>query len=83
MAHPSVREAALIGVPDPALGQQPVAYVTARDGDTPDTETLVEFVNRRLERLLPKLSVLVLAEMPMTPTGKISKAQLLQQQAQS
>jgi long-chain acyl-CoA synthetase len=76
MRHPSVREAALIGLPDPTLGQRPVAFVTARDGNAPDTQGLVEFVEQGLGRPVPSMTVEVLDAMPMTPTGKISKAQL-------
>lgn len=75
--HPSVREAALVGLPDPALAQRPVAYVTARDGYVPDTHDLVEFVTHGLGRPVPSMTVEVLDSVPMTPTGKISKAQLL------
>jgi acyl-CoA synthetase (AMP-forming)/AMP-acid ligase II len=78
MRDPAVREAALVGMPDGVLGQRPVAYVTARDGHAPDTQSLVESAHRELGRPLPNLSVEVLDSMPMTPTGKISKAQLLE-----
>ena len=76
MRHPSVREAALIGRPDPTLGQRPVAFVTARDGYVPDTQSLVEFAAQGLGRPVPSMTVEVLDSMPMTPTGKISKAEL-------
>ena len=81
MRHPSVREAALVGVPDPALGQRPIAYVTAAEPGlhTADTQPVVEFVSAQLGRVVPGLTVEVLDAMPMTPTGKISKAQLLEQ----
>ncbi len=78
MRHPSVREAAVVGFPDPTLGHRPVAYVTARDSHVPDTRTLLEFTYDELGRVVPSLSIEVLAAMPMTPTGKISKAQLLE-----
>ncbi len=76
MRHPSVREVALIGLPDATLGQRPVAFVTARDGYAPDTQGLVEFAEQGLGRPVPSMTVEVLDSMPMTPTGKISKAQL-------
>jgi acyl-coenzyme A synthetase/AMP-(fatty) acid ligase len=76
MRHPSVREAALIGRPDPTLGQRPVAFVTARDGYAPDTQSLVEFATQGLGHPVPSMTVEVLDSMPMTPTGKISKAEL-------
>lgn len=79
MRHPTVREAALVGVPDPGLGHRPVACVTAAEPGihTPETQALLEFVQAELGRTLASLSVQVLDSMPMTPTGKISKAQLL------
>ena len=79
MRHPTVREAAVVGFPDPELGQRPVAYVTASEPQvhTADTQALVDFVHHELGRCPASLSVKVLDSMPMTPTGKISKAQLL------
>ncbi|MEI7992512.1 MAG: class I adenylate-forming enzyme family protein [Actinomycetota bacterium] len=79
MRHPSVREAALVGFPDPTLGQRPVAFVTPAEPTLhpADTDALVQFVQKELGRCPASLSVEVLDSMPMTPTGKISKAQLL------
>lgn len=76
MLHPGVREAALVGLPDPELGQRPVAYVTLRV-EAIDGEQLVRFAEEQLGRALPRVDVRVIDAMPMTPTGKISKAQLL------
>ncbi|HEV8420572.1 MAG TPA: fatty acid--CoA ligase family protein, partial [Actinomycetota bacterium] len=76
MRHPGIREAALIGLPDPDIGHRPVACVTLRVGDI-DSSEVTHFVERELGRDLAYLSIRVVAEMPMTPTGKISKAQLL------
>jgi long-chain acyl-CoA synthetase len=74
MRLPNVREAALIGLPDPELGQRPVAYVTVT-GEI-DPEEAVAFAERQLGRSLSSLSVRLIGDMPMTPTGKISRAQL-------
>lgn len=77
MGHPSVREAALVGLPDTSSGQRAVAYVTTRHGNAPDGQRLVEFVGASLGRSVPSMTVRFIDAMPMTPTGKISKAQLL------
>jgi long-chain acyl-CoA synthetase len=76
MRHPGVREAALIGLPDTELGQRPVACITLR-GDPVDGEEIIAFAEEQLGRNLRGLAVEVVDAMPMTPTGKISKAQLL------
>jgi long-chain acyl-CoA synthetase len=81
MAHPQIREAALIGLPDTELGQRPVAYVTVREGGI-EPERAVRFAEDRLGRPLSMTAVIVDA-LPMTPTGKISKAQLLSAAAAS
>jgi acyl-CoA synthetase (AMP-forming)/AMP-acid ligase II len=77
MRHPGVREAALVGFPDSSSGQRAVAYVTTRLADPPEAQRLVEFAAERLGRSVPSMTVQFIDAMPMTPTGKISKAQLL------
>jgi long-chain acyl-CoA synthetase len=78
MRHPGVREAAVIGLPNEELGDRPVACVTVPDGrPEPDPGELVGFAERELGRSLADLGIRVIDAMPMTPTGKISKAQLL------
>ncbi|TPW08798.1 MAG: Long-chain-fatty-acid--CoA ligase [Acidimicrobiaceae bacterium] len=77
MRHPGVREAALVGFPDSSSGQRAVAYVTTRLADRPEAQRLVEFAAERLGRSVPSMTVQFIDAMPMTPTGKISKAQLL------
>jgi acyl-CoA synthetase (AMP-forming)/AMP-acid ligase II len=73
--HEAVREAALVGVDDDQLGERPVVYVTLLESDT-EPEALVAWAEEGLGRPLPGLVVVPIESMPMTPTGKISKAQL-------
>jgi long-chain acyl-CoA synthetase len=82
MRHPGVREAALIGLPDPDLGQRPVACLTLRNAPV-DPDEVVRFAEKELGRQLLLLGIEVVEAMPMTPTGKISKAQLLAQTSAS
>lgn len=77
MSAPAVREAALIGLPDPALGQRPVAFVTLTGPASP--EDLTRLAETALGRDLSLVEIVVTDALPMTPTGKISKAQLLAQ----
>jgi long-chain acyl-CoA synthetase len=84
-----VRQAALIGLPDAALGTRPVAYFTRTDeaanNSLPlDTKTMLERLAKTLPQYaLSSLSLRQIAEMPMTPTGKIAKAELTLQAQQT
>lgn len=73
LAHRSVREAALIGLPDDTLGQRPIAYVTLVDDATAE-----ELVAHAAAVCGIDLDVVITHALPMTPTGKISKAQLVE-----
>jgi long-chain acyl-CoA synthetase len=69
-----VREAAVIGLPDTQLGSRPVAFVTA--GADLAVEGLKSAIAPRLQYDLAPLLVRRIEAFPMTPTGKIAKAEL-------
>ncbi len=75
--HPAVLEAAVTGLPDARLGEVPAAAYTLRSGaSAPAPDELQAFLR---ERLLPyQLPVLVtaLAELPRTPSMKVSQPAL-------
>ena len=73
---PGVAQAALIGVPDAQYGQRPLAFITLIEGHAIDAEVLKTAVESKVAYDLAPLTVSVVAELPMTPTGKISKAEL-------
>jgi long-chain acyl-CoA synthetase len=79
MRHEAVFQAALIGVPDAELGQRPVAFVTLLPDGHVDAETLRTTAAVAVPFDVSVLVVEVVPELPITPTGKISKAQLLAQ----
>ena len=76
-AQPSVKEAAVIALPDAQLGQRPVAYVTLADG-TVDLDKLKAAIAPLVPYDLTAMTVKSLAAFPTTPTGKVAKAQLRQ-----
>jgi acyl-CoA synthetase (AMP-forming)/AMP-acid ligase II len=73
---PGVAQAALIGVPDGEHGQRPLAFVQLLDGHRIEPETLKAALAGTVPYELAPLRVHIVAELPMTPTGKISKAEL-------
>ena len=75
--QPGVRQAALVARPDGRGSSVPVAYVVPGGGEL-DADELVRHVVEELGRAPAGLTIQTIAEMPMTPTGKISKAELLE-----
>ncbi len=76
LAHPDVREAAVIGVSDELRGQIPKACIVA-PGKGPDfARELQEFVKDRLSRHEYPRAIEILGELPKTPAGKIDRKTL-------
>ena len=75
--HPSVLEAAVVGMPDDRWGEVPRAFVSLRPGASPATpEELIAFVRDRLAHFKAPKRVDILDELPKGGTGKIMKARL-------
>ena len=76
---PGIKEVAVIGVPDPRKGEQPVAFVTAMEGQAVEEKALLQFVRGKLaDYKVPKRVIFVLA-LPRNATGKILKTELRKQ----
>ena len=75
-AHPAVREAAVVGMPDAKWGEVPVAFVTLQDGRATTEAELIAWVQGRLARFKAPKQVVVLDELPKGGTGKIAKTEL-------
>lgn len=78
--HPDVREAAVIGVPDPRRGQAAKAFVTLRAG-SPDLtlEALRAFLAERLGRHELPTALELRDALPHTAVGKLSKRELVEE----
>ncbi|HVU26257.1 MAG TPA: long-chain fatty acid--CoA ligase [Verrucomicrobiae bacterium] len=73
---PGVREAAVIGVPDTRRGEQPVAFVSAAEGQTLDEKELLQFIRGKLADYKAPKQVVFLPTLPKNATGKILKMEL-------
>jgi acyl-CoA synthetase (AMP-forming)/AMP-acid ligase II len=69
-----IQAAAVVGLPDSGLGHRPVAFVIA--GGQFDANALKQTIQSALPYDLTPLEILRAQEFPMTPTGKIAKAEL-------
>jgi long-chain acyl-CoA synthetase len=78
--HPAVVDVALVGVPDPALGEEAVAVVQPRPDVRPDAELAERLRQHVAERLaafkVPRAVVFRDDPLPRTPTGKVVKRAL-------
>jgi acyl-CoA synthetase (AMP-forming)/AMP-acid ligase II len=72
-ALPQVREAAVIGVPDPEYGQRLAAFIALHDGARLDEDTVQSYVHGRLARFCVPREVTFVPELPRNATGKILK----------
>ena len=73
VAHESVAEAAVVGMPDDKWGQRPLAYVVLGPGAEVDEAGLIAFVKTRIASYKAPSAVEFVDALPTTSTGKIRK----------
>lgn len=76
LEHPAVREAALIGQPDPKWGETGLMIVVLRDGAQATPEELIAFCQGRLARYKIPKKVILTGSLPYSPYGKVMKTEL-------
>ncbi|AKH85395.1 2-aminobenzoate-CoA ligase [Streptomyces sp. CNQ-509] len=84
LRHPDVREAAVVGRPDPERGTVVVAYAVLREGVVrgPETEAaLREFTKGEITPYKCPKEILFTDALPRTPTGKLQRYRLREEQA--
>jgi long-chain acyl-CoA synthetase len=75
LRHPAVRYACVIAHPDPSAGQLPKAVVELQPGQVVQPAELLAHSRNLLGADAPE-EVEIIEKMPMTPTGKLARAEL-------
>jgi long-chain acyl-CoA synthetase len=73
----------VIGIPDPYRGQSPKAFVVLKPGAEPfGIDALQAFLKGRLGKHEMVQELEIRSDLPKTPVGKLSKKDLVEQEAQ-
>jgi fatty-acyl-CoA synthase len=79
MAHPDVREAAVIGIADEKWTERPLLIVIPEDRATPDSANILAFLEDKIAKWWVPDTCVFVDQIPHTATGKISKKDLREQ----
>ena len=79
MAHPAIRDCAIIGVPDDKWGEAVMAVVELREGVEFDADSFIAFCKERVGSMKAPKSVVVHDNMPRSAVGKVLKRTLRDQ----
>jgi acyl-CoA synthetase (AMP-forming)/AMP-acid ligase II len=74
--HPGVLEVAVVGRPDPVMGEEPIAFAVATAGHALDTEELLDSLRTVLAKFKIPKEIKVVDSLPRNAVGKILKPAL-------
>jgi long-chain acyl-CoA synthetase len=79
-AHPKVREAVALGVPDERWGEAVKVYIVLREGETASAQEIIDYCRTRMARYKVPKQVEFRSELPRSPIGKVLRRQLLEEE---
>jgi acyl-CoA synthetase (AMP-forming)/AMP-acid ligase II len=82
VTHPAVAQCAVVGLPDPAWGEQVTAFVVCRAGQSATAEDIVSLCEERLAGYKRPRRVEFRDSLPMTLVGKVSHRQIREAETQ-
>lgn len=73
LGHPSVADVAVLGVPEPRLGEVGHAFAVAAEGAEQDTEALLEWASQQMANYKAPRGLTWVDELPRNAGGKVQK----------
>ncbi|MFI5045888.1 MAG: FadD3 family acyl-CoA ligase [Acidimicrobiia bacterium] len=83
LRNPSVAQVAVVGIPDPRLGEVGAAFVVPASGADPDADAIVSWCRANMANFKVPRRVEFVDALPTNPSGKIMKFKLREQIAGS
>ena len=80
--HPSVAEVTVIGIDDEYRGQSPKAFVKLKDGEKLTESEMKSFLEEKLSKIEMPSEIEFRLELPKTIIGKLSKKELVAEEAE-
>jgi acyl-CoA synthetase (AMP-forming)/AMP-acid ligase II len=74
--HPGVAEVAVVGRPDPLMGETPIAFLVSREPQAPTSHELKAYCGERLPRYKVPVRFVPIEGMPRTSSGKLARDEL-------
>ncbi|MDH7799177.1 MULTISPECIES: AMP-binding protein [unclassified Beijerinckia] len=71
LAHPAVKDCAVIGVPDEKWGEAVVAFIEVKPSEAVTESDLIAFCRKTLSGVKTPKRVIVVDELPRSPVGKV------------
>lgn len=75
---PQIAECAVVGVPSKVKGEDVVAYVSLKEGEMLTPTEIIEFCRRQLAPFKVPREVVIEAELPKSPIGKVLRREVRQ-----
>lgn len=82
-SHPKIAQVAVFGVPDPLYGEEVMAWIQLRAGESATAEEIRSFCSGRIAHYKVPRLIRFVEEFPMTVTGKLQKFRMREIAAES
>jgi fatty-acyl-CoA synthase len=73
LRHPKINDVSVFGIPDDKYGEQVIAWVQVKEGETLDQAAVKSFCDGQIAHYKIPWKVEIVDEFPLTVTGKIQK----------